>query len=1118
MSNYNFHDIFEPYEFQEFARDMIQARDGITFETFAMGRDSGIDGRHVAADGTVTILQAKRWQEAPVIKWEELKEEREKLKMMRTDRYILVFSRSLSPGMKQKIIDFFHPYILSEKDVVSRGDLNNWLSDAGGKFEKVEEKYFKLWLPNTPVLKRVLQDVVNSALLEESDLMYNWALEGAKVFVETRIYEKALKQLERNRVIIISGEPGIGKTTLACQLALYYHLRKGFETFLWANQVEDLYKASSMPGKKVVIFDDFWGSTLLEHGAAGRDEERLSRFIELNYRKADLILILTTREYLLEKVLSRQENLRRQIEKHKLECRLSAYSRGERARIYFGHLKRWSLNPVQMRQLFNISRSVVSSPNYNPRVIELFMKDILPDVDEELCGVEFLHYLEFPEDFWKKIYHDLSGEAKAFYMILYLLPRPVTLNCVRECFMEMMPLLGASTEHREFGSVTAELEKTVIRTDCTSQKEVIVRFQNPSAGDFMEHYLAENLEQHRELLLAGCCYVELCIDLMRMMHGKQGQENYYCRVMKKAIELMGRPDQLSQRTDTRGAGIEAADYYDRGTGWYNRSEWIIFFDLFVCYDDSKCGQFRDYFQSGFQTYFDTLRLAPWNLLAEEIKVFPQISAFACRAGLVNEVKMPEMIEAYMNAVMRLRLPMDPGMGMLYEIWEDKWTGYKEKHRGELASYFERYYRTQLCLEAARGNALTFKRQMDNAEYAFKDVLMAPHREFLEAVDRFAAWIDPEDDIEAEEEDEEEWDDQDEEFDQAVKQFKEEFFYLGPTTVFEPGNYIENSELEEAQKEQLRRINEEGPWFWNIFLGQEESMSLMFSIIRQFGALELEFSDALKQIFTYLGTRMGCREEEAADVFFRLAVRSEGKNGIPWTEQVLADVTGEQLHNLVSDGVFILKNERYYLSGSDLLLYSGFYRFLKRNEWRTYRTYRFLLAGEPDSLQGEGDAAWATFVRVMWEYRIKQGGYEWFLGFLECDREGFWKKGMVPAIQRYIGRIKGNTEKETCLNLMRDMKFELDVEKSGDITGSSVFYGLPWEGVELAAGISCHEVFPDCFTEEEMALLAEADLLDFEFSDENTISFKELEINGLLQPLGFFERAAGVIKRLEEAIR
>ena len=55
------------------------------------------------------------------------------------------------------------------------------------------------------------------------------AVEKAQLFVETEVYEKAVNQLKRSRVLILSGEPGAGKTTLANQAALYFCARYEFD-------------------------------------------------------------------------------------------------------------------------------------------------------------------------------------------------------------------------------------------------------------------------------------------------------------------------------------------------------------------------------------------------------------------------------------------------------------------------------------------------------------------------------------------------------------------------------------------------------------------------------------------------------------------------------------------------------------------------------------------------------------------------------------------------------------------------------------------------------------------------------------------------------------------------
>lgn len=64
MANYDFKSL-SPADFEDFARDIMGAKLGITFEAFGPGPDGGIDGRHGRADGTI-ILQAKHYARSGV--------------------------------------------------------------------------------------------------------------------------------------------------------------------------------------------------------------------------------------------------------------------------------------------------------------------------------------------------------------------------------------------------------------------------------------------------------------------------------------------------------------------------------------------------------------------------------------------------------------------------------------------------------------------------------------------------------------------------------------------------------------------------------------------------------------------------------------------------------------------------------------------------------------------------------------------------------------------------------------------------------------------------------------------------------------------------------------------
>ena len=76
MKSYEYSSIFTPQEFQNFARDIIQIKENKFIESFAEGKDGGIDGRFIDQEGNITILQVKRYKNMNVTILNTMKEEK----------------------------------------------------------------------------------------------------------------------------------------------------------------------------------------------------------------------------------------------------------------------------------------------------------------------------------------------------------------------------------------------------------------------------------------------------------------------------------------------------------------------------------------------------------------------------------------------------------------------------------------------------------------------------------------------------------------------------------------------------------------------------------------------------------------------------------------------------------------------------------------------------------------------------------------------------------------------------------------------------------------------------------------------------------------------------------
>lgn len=290
------------------------------------------------------------------------------------DRYILVLSEDISVQKKDDILDIMSEYIKCSEDVIMKADLNNLLSMP--KYKEIEDKYYQLWYPSTNILNRKLFDVVNGVLLQKSKMCYADMIEEKQIFVETSVYKEIISKVHKNKTVIISGEPGVGKTMLGKQVALFYLGKYHTETFINVSDMNDLYTALKINGKKVIFFDDFWGGNQLEKIKVQNVSKELTRIIKTVKKRNDCILIITTREYVLEQGLKYNEELRN-IGKKRMEF-LQAYVNAHHCSFYEA-LKECVEDPIFKGTDAKDFISLIDafSVTYEQRTISEVLSDIL---------------------------------------------------------------------------------------------------------------------------------------------------------------------------------------------------------------------------------------------------------------------------------------------------------------------------------------------------------------------------------------------------------------------------------------------------------------------------------------------------------------------------------------------------------------------------------------------------------------------------------------------------------------------------------------------------------------------------------------------------------------------
>ncbi|MFZ7102419.1 MAG: restriction endonuclease [Peptococcaceae bacterium] len=507
MPNYDFHSLLEPLEFQDLVCDIVQLRDGIFLETYKEGRDSGIDGSYTDKNKKI-IVQAKRYRQNFKKLYYDLQHiELPKVRKLNPDRYILGVSLDFQPGEKEKIAKLFEGYMTDTGDILSRKDINRLLKDPA--YERIELAYPKLWLPSLTIFEKTLKKSVYRAVYKESVEELKEAIKTSKIFVPTRIYRKALHEWSRNHVIVISGEPGVGKTTMAYLLALAYLQPDNLDGFIWANSIHDIYAMLEDEQKQVIILDDFWGSIFHDDYTRRNDENRLDklirRIIESDGKKR---LILTTREYILQQGLQKHPALKETLDQYALICTMEEYGEDEKASILFRHLYASNLDYEYVDYLFAKCNWLVNHRNYNPRVLAIFLaqesgKACSPqEYYDELCD-----YFDNPSAFWKAIFVDLSQEAQIVAMLLLISSTPMRLSDMACCYQKYIRNCTTQTTVKNLGDTIAELEKTMIKSFYSKEEEaVLLRFSMPAVQDFLYQHMEENNEQCIPLVLQCCTF------------------------------------------------------------------------------------------------------------------------------------------------------------------------------------------------------------------------------------------------------------------------------------------------------------------------------------------------------------------------------------------------------------------------------------------------------------------------------------------------------------------------------------------------------------------------------------------------------------------------------------
>lgn len=507
------------YEFEVLCKDIMQKKLNTELRVYKKGRDGGIDIRAIC--GRDIVIQVKHYINSSFSDLKgSLKKEIDKVKKIETSQYYICTSRDLTEANIKEIYTMFEDYMENEGYIIDGTRINEFLEKEENK--DIVKKNYKLWLAASNIL-----ELINSKdILLDSDELVEEIKRESKLYVKTDSYVEANKILEQKNIIIIQGDPGVGKSTLSKMLILKY-ISEGYSVkFSSENNLENIKKsiAGDKNKKEIILLDDFLGQHYLE--IKSNKPTAIKSLLNRIRNNPNKKIILNTRITILNEAKRSDIKYKALLEDESIDSYLidlNKMKKSEKAKILYNHIY---FNCLPKEYFDNIKEQkkylkIIDHNNYNPRIIEYVTKK---NSYEEVSAKEYFNYimkkLDNPKDVWHDEFTNRIDKIDRLLMnTLYSLTnKHIEYDILNECFNKRISSLGDIDDTLNSYEIALErLSKSFLKIMLDNEGVKKIGVINPSINDYLSSQIKLN-EIELNNILNESIYIEQIIKFFDLQY------------------------------------------------------------------------------------------------------------------------------------------------------------------------------------------------------------------------------------------------------------------------------------------------------------------------------------------------------------------------------------------------------------------------------------------------------------------------------------------------------------------------------------------------------------------------------------------------------------------------